>query len=312
MNLKQRLIYIVRQPMLSYAVLATVYLLLVLLLPASKATMQAHTMTEFEYRVVRLAIGLVYVIIWFAAFYGYKKLMEYATLIARTKEGAAFKQLSIGVAWLAWSFPLAIIASNILYAVSYCWEDFKPTAIIISNYLALLLPLIGFTIIGTGAHKLTQQARLRPSLFGIRTIAVLMALVGVAYCYAIFSRFNFDDTGSTSNPYYLPMLVMIATVMVPYLYAWFAGLFATYEISLVGRRATGLLYRNALMLLVIGLGVVIISSIALEYMFSLQPRQGYFTIDYRLIISLFFRLLSGIGFALIALGAVRLKRIEEI
>lgn len=312
MKLKQRLIQIVRRPMVSYTVLAATYLLLILLLPASKDSLQAHSFSEFEYRVIRLSIGIIYLIAWFAAFYGYKKLMEYAALIKRTKEGAAFKQLAIGSAWLAWSLPVALIVTNVLYAISYCWEDFKPTAIILTNYLSLILPLVGFTVIGSAAHRLTQGAQLRPSLLGIRAIAVLLALIGVAYCYATFTRFDLQNLGDTNNPYYLPILAMITTIMVPYLYAWFAGLFAIYEISLVGRQASGLLYRNALMLLVIGFGVVIVSSIALEYLFSLQPRQGYFTLDYRLVLSLLFRVLAGIGFALIALGAIRLKRIEEI
>lgn len=312
MNLKQRVIQIVQRPMVSYTVLAVTYLLLILLLPASEDSLAAHNFNEFEYRIVRLSIGIIYLITWFAAFYGYKKLMEYAARIKRTKEGAAFRQLAIGTAWLAWSFPVALIVSNILYAISYGWEDFKPTAIILTNYLSLVLPLVGFTIIGSAAHRLMQGAHLRPSLLGIRTIAVVLALIGVAYCYATFTGFNLNDLGDTNNPYYLPIIVMITTIMVPYLYAWFAGLFATYEISLVGKQASGLLYRNALMLLVTGLGIVIISSIALEYMFSLQPRQGFFTLDYRLIWTVLFRILAGIGFALIALGAIRLKRIEEI
>lgn len=312
MKFKQRLVQMVARPMVSYTVLSVTYLLLILLLPASKDSLAEHNFSEFEYRIVRLSIGIIYVIAWFAAFYGYKKLLEYSQLIRKTKEGAAFNKLAMGAAWLAWSFPVALIINNILYAISYCWDDFKPTAIILSNYISLILPLIGFTIVGSAAHALARKNRLQPSLRGIRAIAVLLAFIGAAYCYATFTHFNLHEVGNTQNPYHLPIIIMLTTIMVPYLYAWFAGLFAIYEISLVGRQASGLLYRNALMLLVVGLGVVIIGSIAIEYLFSVQPRQGYFTLDYRLVLTLLFRIMTGIGFALIALGAIRLKRIEEV
>lgn len=312
MPLTKKLAMFIDRPMLSYTVLAIFYVLLVLILPAGQATMREHSLTTVEYRIIRLSIAVTYLISWFVAFYGYKKLMDYAQSIKKTREGEAFRQLTVGCIWLAWSLPLSVIVSTLLNAISNQWDGFRPAAIILSNYLALLMPLIGFTIIGTAARSLAVKSKLHPSLMSTRVIIVAFLLISVVYSFVTFHRFDINNLTSTDNPYFLPVWVTIVTVMVPYLYAWFTGLFATYEISMIGRQARGVLYRNALGLLVAGLATVIISSIALQYVFSFEPRVGYLTLDYRFMLILLFRLLAGIGFALIALGAIRLKKIEEI
>jgi hypothetical protein len=105
---------------------------------------------------------------------------------------------------------------------------------------------------------------------------------------------------------------MVVSVIIPYLYAWFVGLLAAYEIMLFSRHSKGVLYRQSLSLLALGLVVIIASSIALQYMNSIQPRVGHLMLSYHLIITSIFRIIGGGGFVLLAVGANRLKKIEEV
>jgi hypothetical protein len=135
---------------------------------------------------------------------------------------------------------------------------------------------------------------------------------GVLYCYLTFRRFDPSSLGSTNNPYALPIWLMLLTVIIPYLYAWFVGLLAAYEITTYTKQVRGVLYKQALHLLVIGLLAVIIGSITLQYVSSVAPAAGHLTLNYRLLLITLFRVVDGIGFVLIAIGALRLRKIEEV
>jgi hypothetical protein len=136
--------------------------------------------------------------------------------------------------------------------------------------------------------------------------------VGVLYCYLIFRQLGSISFGSTADPYYLPLWLMVTTVTIPYLYAWFIGLLAAYEISAYSRHIRGLLYKQSLWLLAIGLVVVIGSSVTLQYINSVGPRAGYLLLNYHLLFLSCCRIIGSCGYALIALGAIRLKKIEEV
>jgi hypothetical protein len=110
----------------------------------------------------------------------------------------------------------------------------------------------------------------------------------------------------------LPAWLMIVSVIVPYLYAWCIGLLAAYEIMVFSVNVRGLLYRRALLFLVIGLVAVILSSIAYQYVNSVVPRTGELVFNYKLLLTLAIRIVSGIGFFVLAIGASRLKKIEEV
>jgi hypothetical protein len=292
--------------------LVLVYVLLILLLPASHATIRAYHLSTLEYHTILFAVTLPSMLAWLAAFFGYAKLRQYVYSIRKTPEGAYFDKLATGCAWLAWSLPLAAILSLLLSGLANQWPSFYPTSIILSNYLNLLFPLIAFSIIGIASRGLVNQSKLKFSLTSVRVIMVLFLIVGVLYCYLTFKHFDLTSLGSTHNPYFLPIWLMVLSVIIPYLYAWFVGLLAAYEITLFSQEADGVLYRQALRLLVLGLIVVIASSIALQYMSGIRPRVGHLIFGYQIVVTSIFRLIGGGGFVLLAMGASRLKKIEEV
>jgi len=292
--------------------LALIYVALIFLLPANQATMQTYHLSALEYRTILLSTTLPLILAWLVAFAGSARLKEYVNLLKQAPEGACFDKLAIGTGWLAWSLPLTAIVILLFNALSGRWHNFHTASIIISNYVSLVFPLIAFGIIGAGARGLVSRAQLKISLYSSRAIMLLFLAIGVLYCYLIFRHLDLSSLGSSHNPYLLPVWLIVLSIIIPYLYAWFIGLLAAYEIALFSRQADGVLYRQSLRMLAFGLVVIIASSIALQYMTGLQPRIGHLVLGYQMIFSLIFYVLGGLGFVLLAIGAGRLKRIEEV
>jgi hypothetical protein len=295
-----------------YMFLAILYVVLIFLLPANKHTLQAYRITSVEYHILLFAVSLPSIVVWLAAFVGFVKLRQYSHSISKTPEGIHFEQLAKGSMWLAWSLPLPVIASLLLNALSDKWPHFHPTAIILSNYVNLVMPLVAFSLAAQASRGLLATTRLKLSLVNVRFIVLGFVTVGVLYCLLTFRRFDLTSLSATNNPYFLPIWLMVVSVTVPYLYAWFIGTLAAYEITLFSKQVPGVLYRQALRLLVGGLLAVVLSSIALQYLNSVEPRTGYLTLDYKLVWTTIFRVVGGAGFILLAIGAARLKKIEEV
>lgn len=295
-----------------WCALVVIYTVLIFGLPANLLTMHAYHLSSLEYRVLLFAVALPSMLVWLAAFWGYAALRQYAQSIHKTKEGPHFNQLATGCYWLAWSLPLPTIASLLLNTLADKSPGFRPTAIIIANYLSLLFPLVGFSLIGNTARDLTRSAKLSFSLAGARLIMLLFLLAGVLYCYLTFHHFDLTSLTSTHNPYFLPVWLAVVSITVPYLYAWFIGLLGAYEIVLFSKNVQGLLYRRALAYVAVGLVAVIVSSITLQYINGVVPAVSHLVLNYKLVAITLFRILGGTGFIILALGAKRLKKIEEI
>ena len=292
--------------------LAVLYIVLIFILPASHVSMQHYHLSAIEYKIATAALAIPVIAVWFAAFWGYAKLQEYSQSIAKTKEGPYFERLGIGCAWLAWSLPITTIGSFILSGASNKWPAFHPTSIILANYIALIVPFFAFIIIGAAARSMIGKFRINLSLMSARLSMTLFLAGGIAYCFFILNKLDPTNLASTHNSYYLPVWLLIISVIVPYLYAWFIGLLAAYEISQFSANVYGLFYRKALLYLVTGLVAVILSAIALQYIDSIIPRSGNLIFNYKLLLTLVVRVVSGIGFFILALGASRLKKIEEV
>lgn len=295
-----------------YLWLAVLYILLIFILPASSATMRIYNFSAFEYHIVTLLVALPTMAVWLAAFVGYSQLRGYARAIRKTPEGIYFDQLAEGCTWLAWSLPVGTIVPFVLNALAEGHPGLHAGSIIISNYISLLLPLIAFSIVANASRGLINTVKGRLTLANVRILVVSFLLMGVLYCFLTFRHFDLSSLGSSHNPYFLPIWLMVLTVTVPYLYTWFIGILATFELIIFRRHVHGVLYKQPLGLLVGGLLTVILSSVALQYITSAEPRTGYLVLNYKLAVTLLFRIIGGVGFALIALGASRLQKIEDV
>lgn len=298
---------------MTYCVLlSALFLLLVLGLPANTTAMRDYQLSSAQYHILLLIVVIPIVASWFAAFYGYTRIRQYAQSLKKSSDSGAFHHLADGNAWIAWGLPVPAILTITLNTLADAHPNLKPTAIIITNYINLLIPLVAFTLISAGSRDLASRASIRVSLASSRSIMVVFASLGVLFCYLTFRNFDLTTVSSSHNPYFLPIWLVVASITIPYLYAWLAGLLAAYEIAALGKQAKGLLYSKALRLFALGLIAVIASSIALQYVNSGISRTGHLSLNSRLLTTYLIRVVAVVGYLLMADGARSLRKIEEV
>lgn len=295
-----------------YFVFVFVYVCLIFALPANKMVMSHYNFTSEQYHIVLFLVLLPYMLVWAAAFYGYAKLAQYAALISTTQEGSDFANITRGSMWLAYGLPIPALVAICLNSIANSHPAFLPSALIIVNYLSLIIPLVAYTYIRKGTHGLTERTKTRFTMANARTIVTIFILLGVAFCFFTFRRLDLDSLGSSANPYHLPAWLMIVSLLIPYLYAWFSGLIAAYEMVLFSRQVQGVFYRQAMRLLAGGLLGVIASGVGLQYLRTVVPRTGSLGLNASLLITNVIYLIMALGFALLIVGAAKLIKIEEV
>lgn len=301
-----------RRPLAHYLVLTGIFFTLVLALPAQKSVMADYNLNSDQYHILLLFYVLPFIGIWFAAFLAYTKLRQYSNSIKGSTEAEGYSSLAKGCGWLAYSLPITAIIGLLLHTIANSDQSFKPTAIILSNYLNLLMPLIGFTILGISARRLTKLTKTKMSNNIATKITVLFILLGLIYAYFSFKGIALDSIMSTQNAYFLPIWIIIFSLTIPYLYTWYIGLLAALEIVGYSQNTRGLLYRQAMKYLGYGIATVIGSSIAVQFLNSVTANDAPSSLNYAFATAYLIELFIAVGYILIAIGASKLKRIEEV
>ncbi len=291
----------------AYVILLALAVLLALALPPNPATLHQLRINVLEYRAVVVTLIVPYAAIWFSAFYAYDKLEEYAAKLHRTEEGSAFKKIANGVRVLAWGLVVPTIIGTILSALQSWHADFHAPASVFNQYMQVAFPVVAFIIIGNGTRDLTELVGVRPGIMAIRAIILAFTILGV-----LFVHFVINNQFNGTDGYHLPLYPLILTIIVPYLFTWIIGLLSVYELRIYAAATRGVLYRQALVSLGTGLAIVIIDSIIVQYLTGAFGIAAHASIGFLLLIVYLLLVVQAAGYALVALGAKKLKRIEEV
>lgn len=295
-------------PLTWFAILLALSAILALALPPNPTTLTMLHISPAIYRAAILTLILPYAVIWFSAFYAFDKLHQYAQKLHHTtEEGAAFRHISNGVGVMAWGLSLTTIISLLLNSISAHHPGFNGPRIILNNYIAVLLPLISFTIISKGTRQLTDLVSVRPSRIGTQLFILVYTAVSTFFVYLVIHNYH-----APTNPYRLTLVPLVVTLIIPYICAWCIGLLSAYELRIYARRAVGLLYKQAIAQLSAGIAFVIVAAIAVQYLTSVYANRADVSLSTWLILIYCLLALQASGYVLIALGSKRLKRIEEV
>lgn len=176
-------------------------------------------------------------------------------------------------------------------------------------YFNLALPLAGFIFIGRAARGLVDLAKVRPSRLGDNVLALVLTCIGVTYTYLVVGH---GAVRSFSSFAHLPHLVVLLTLVIPYIYMWYVGLLATYELLLYRKKAPGIVYRKSWGALAFGVGATILLQILLENVSTLTTFLNNLSIAGLVFALYLLIILLAIGYIFIARGARRLQKIEEV
>lgn len=300
MKIKSKLFY-------WYVTLLVLFIALTLIPSPDTATLIKYHLTPLGVRLLDLTVIFPEAIIWFAAFYGYQKIQHYSQLIRTGKEGKQIAKLSRGLLLLAIGLPVIAIMSSILTIIASHHPSFTATSVIIQNYANIVFPLLAFIWISNGARGLSELTRTRPPFIVMHIIAVVALTLGIAFCCLIVSQHR-----ELRLTYHMsPQLVML-TLGIPYIYIWSIGLQACAELLEYSRKVHGVLYRKAWIQFISGLAAIIFISILLQYLTTLYTWLNSLTLGAVLLLLYSLLLLLGGAYIVVALGAKRLTKLEEV
>jgi len=297
-----------------YAPLTALYLLMSVIYPMDHETMVRRHLTLGQARVASLAIAIASVVIWLLSFYGARRLQEYSQGIKKAPDGEAFTRLAQGVWLLALYLPMRALVKILLNYLVRNHPGLQGAVNDVIIYVTLLLPLVGFVVISQAAWSLARLAKVKMSLSEIYTLSLVYITLGVTYSYVSFTAqghippSNWLVTSLDS----IPLAFRIVTVIVPYLFMWFIGLLAVYDLYLYQQQVKGIFYRQSLRWLSSGLMAVIVVSIAIQFATAMAPSLQ--KLSFRGVLLLVFGLIIilGAAFAVIAKGVRRLKKLDEV
>lgn len=297
------------KPLRVYAIVVAAYILATTVFPFSPATRAAYNLSLTQARIMAFITILPLLGVWFIAFYCYGALQRYARSIHTAREGAAFKKIANGVKVLSWGLVIQAFTSLLLGGFTDLSSGWYTTTIIAQNYIILIFPVIAFSSIAAGTRHLLVGKQSYNSLPASRMLLVLFALLSTVYTYLVIHVRH--TTGG--DAYHLPLFLLMSTIVVPYVYAWFSGITAAYDISLYTRVTHGFLYKRSLNLLTAGLVVLIIASILLQYFNSLfLSSANSISINSALLVDYILLLGIALGYGLMIAGVRGLQKIEEI
>lgn len=294
-----------------YIILAILYLASGFILPTFNTARVAYDLTEGQYQLLLFIVRLPILAVWVLAFYAHRRLAHYTAAIKDAPESKHFAAINTGVGWIAWGLLVPAIISALFTGLAAISDNFRTLALITHIYMSVAVSVFAFSYICNGAHRLAQDNNVQLTTKQIKTLVLILVTFGVLFCWLIAQRLT-GGLWNSFNAYYLPNILIWITVVIPQLYAWFIGLFAAVELISIARQTPGIIYRQALMNLAIGLVVAIVSLCMLMYLRSIIPRTGTLTIGFALLAAYGIYALNAFGSILVALGANRLKKIEEI
>jgi len=293
-----------------FAVIIILYIGLSLLpAPDSHALAQYH-LSVLHARILSTTIVLPVIAIWLVAMYGFVKLKEYAELIKKSPDGQAFNNMSTGVLFLAIGSPITSIVSSISTLLVRQHPGWQPAVTIINNYIGLVIMALGMYYIARGAEQLVSLIRKRSSEREQHYLVLLFITLSTFYSYFIITRPIHNQL--EQRIYYIPNVLILLTLAIPYLYFWYRGLLGAYNLYHYQKHVEGKIYKGSLSWVAAGIATIIAASILVRLLVTISARISTLSLTPLLLIIYGFLVMAALGYVLIAIGAKRLRRIEEV
>jgi hypothetical protein len=287
--------------------LVALYIAVAFTTPTDPQVLERYHLTQTGVRLLNLTVVGPLAAIWSAAFYGYAKIRNYAASLTGSAEENAFRLLSNGMFVSVMSLPVAAIIGAILSFVALRHSDLLPETTIARNYLNLGFALVTFYLIGGGAELLVHRVQKRHNTMERQAWTIAFIVIASLFTWLVTSH----HPSGHDRTYYLPDWLTVLTIVVPYLYVWYRGFRAAACIYFYQRKVKGLLYKQALSFVSIGVAAVIATSVLIQFLTVFGERLQRLRLTPILMLVYLLVALYAVGYGLIAKGAKRLKTIED-
>lgn len=283
------------------------------LAPDPRTLQHYHISTAVD-RLINFVIVLPVVAIAYITLYGYSRLKRYAVSIRKAPEGKGLFYVATGLGYLAFSIPVTAIISNWTDRTVRHSPNLLPTGVIINNYISLGFLLVGFIFIAYGARSIYSYIKKPAHITTIHLLALGVLFLGVTYAFVVMKSpyRQIAEPVSGRAIYYLPDWLILVTIILPYVFTWYLGVMSGFYIYLYSKHVKGVIYKHALQYVAVGLEGIIAAYILVRYISAVANSLIHLSLAPLLLLIYILLIIISIGFILIALGARRLQKIEEV
>lgn len=293
----------------SFLALTLLYAALSLGLPSDPKVLEKYQLTQTHAHLVNLTLVVPLTLVWLSALYGFLRFKHYTAAILESNEGRPFSQLSSGLMILAYSLPLLAIVSLLSSFYAYHHPDSLRTVTVFKNYANLSFPIAAFVLISKGAKGLIKTHKVKA--FRQKRNAGLLATITMSstYIWLITTR-PITPTGDTA--YFLPNWLVIFTLAIPYLFIWILGINAALDLYWYKAMVRGTVYKSAIGSLARGIAAIVVVSVCIQVITT--STAGLTRLKFTPLLAIVYALifLYALGYGWVALGAKKLKQIEDV
>lgn len=287
------------------------YAILTWFAPVNVTAVNRYSVSEAQLRLIGVTISLPTLLIWLFAIYGASAVNKYSKTIGATKEGRAYRLLSMGINLLVFQ----LIASSFLNLCIKYFPSMSRQVKIFNVYEAALFAVVAFVTIALGSDKLLDVGRIKKNyLRRLKLPIMVIALVGYFYVRAVLAnKYRLFPQDVNSVPTFGISDAWIFLTIVPmYLVAWFAGMTAIVNILDFQNKVSWPIYRNSFQNFARGFALIIGMSITLQF-FS-QANSYFAGLSLGRILIVVYVLLAFIiaGYIYVAKGAKSLLKLETV
>ena len=283
-------------------------------------------------RLIQVSFVLPIMVIWGFGAYAVNGLRKYLDLIKGTPEEAGLSRISLGIALLLLGFAFNTFVGSIrghynpinnyhdvlgLIDGDTTRLDVLRGFVILNHYLSVLWTVLPYTFMFIGSWLLVKTSGLVKNLTSkLFFPAFALILASMMYLMLFFQNPIRQeplrpDLGQLAT-YYLPDMIVLATIVLPYIIAWGLGLVASLAVDVYRDKVQGVVYREALSKLSIGFLTIVATSILFQIVGTLGNAFLNWSLAAILILVYVLVGLLGVGYVIFALGVKRLSKIETV
>lgn len=299
---------------LVFLLLSIIYVLQSFLTKPNASTLQKYHLGSGQFKWLILTIVVPLVVIWIISLLGYLRLREYTEKIDDDRDGKAFKLINKGILFFGLWLPLSSVLNNYFSSIYTAHPADTAALVILSNYISVVFLIPAFWFIYHGTNKLMALTKPKATFVAGQKLTYVYIVFSALYIWLVLSDTarRVPNHGATVASYYQPDWLIIITIALPRLLMWFIGFQAVQNLYSYTYRVKGTIYRRAVKELSFGLGAVVSLTIMLRVLESLSVELGKLSLDILLLIIYVLLILIAGGYILVARGAAKLQRLEDI
>lgn len=301
--------------MLLFVVLGGVYIWQVMAIPSNQASIAKYQLSLGTLQLLRLSVLVPVLAVWLIALTGYIRIDRYASLLKSSKEYLVWRNIANGLLVLALSLPLGSIIANWTSSIYHNNPSLTAPMTIVYNYISLVFLLVAIGFIYRGTWLMYNGSVVKKSAWPFGAYYFLaIVIISSLFVYLNFSNptRQFPASADSVAAYFLPDWLLAVTILIPYNIIWYLGIRSVEHVHAYKHFVRGKIYKSSYTSLAIGLATVVLSWAAIRFFTVLVTAFSEVTLKYLLALIYVLLFMIGFGYFMIAHGAKKLTKIEEL